>query len=129
MWTKKITYTGKQDLQNFQLLYAFKIKEGRKTTWRWEKARQRLDGSIVNKTLEGGFLSKGSEKRYFKGVLNWMYWNKGLLKAKIKLLLKKLYTWDVTTHDCQVRNLWSDHPVRLLSVEPLFCLHCALCLI
>ena len=45
----------------------------------------------------------------------------GLLKAKISLLLKKSYAWSMTTHcDLPSGNIWSDHSVRLLSVEPPF---------
>ena len=44
----------------------------------------------------------------------------GLLKVKINLSLK-LYAWVwLPTKICSVRNLWSYHPARVLSVEPCF---------
>lgn len=56
----------------------------KKATRRWEKARLGLDYKIVNKfiySLESGYISEGSEKRYLKGV-SIVQNGQGLLKQR-----------------------------------------------
>lgn len=64
--------------------------------------------SLASKGLERRFIhwKEGSEKSHFIGVFTWMHKNngQGVLKAKISLLLTKLYAWGETTHlDPQLR--------------------------
>lgn len=86
--------------------------------WRWEKGRWGLDYriqlyAVLRVVSVPGVLLLTYQKYVNLGAQK----NNGnsLLKARINRLLKMLYT---TT--CPFRNLWLDHLVRLLFVEPSF---------
>lgn len=101
----------------------------RKMTGRREKARCGSDNRIVIKTVcspvGGHGWEAGVQKEAFQRGVNLDAQNQGTgwLKAKINLLLKKFYAWGMTSHlDLPLRNLWSGHAVRLLSMKP-FSIH------
>lgn len=61
---------------------------------------------------------------YLKGMLSWMHQNngQGLLQAKINQKSYRPGTC-LPTMTSPVRNPWSGHPVRLLSIECFFLVH------